>query len=89
MKIVRTINGTDYEFELTLEECSRLHKEDQIQWAKNIIENYEECLIDENIYENESLLLSIAEDIEEESMSDNSDIEWRVLERYGVVELLD
>lgn len=85
MTITRTINGVDYSFTLTYEEEQQFNREQSIQFAKNIIENYEdEEGFDQSVYDNDELLLTIASDIEISSMSDNGDIEYRSLREHGV-----
>lgn len=87
MYIVREVDGVNHTFKLTWEEEQRFNKEQDIQFAKNIIENYDDGVgsVDQSVYENDSLLCDIANEITERSMEDNGEIEYNVLKKYGVI----
>lgn len=85
MTIHREVNGVMHDFELTLDELREVFRQEQIQRAKNIIELHEDFIVDESIYENESLLLQIADEIEDRTTGNCGEVEWEVLLQHGVI----
>ena len=84
MIITKIITGVKTEIELTYQDLQYIERQNKIQWAKNIMENYD--IIDNDVFENDDLLFQIAEEIEDKTMENNGEIEWNVLEQYGLVE---
>ena len=63
MIITKIINGVKTEIELTYQDLQYIERQNKIQWAKNIMENYD--IIDNDVFENDDLLFQIAEEIED------------------------
>lgn len=85
MQITREINGVQYSFTLTQQELNTIERNNRIQFAKNIIENYNELVADKSVYINDDLLLEVAEEVENRSMDNNGEIEWDVLKEHGII----
>lgn len=76
VKIKRVINGNEVEFILTNEEIEEVRRQDNIQWAKDILVNYEDMIDGYNdIIGDETKLVEFAELLEEKNLSDNGDRE--------------
>jgi len=74
--IKRTINGTEYSFLLTEEEIELVRRKDKIQWAKDVLANYSDIIIDYiNIVNDEEKLVAYADLLEEKNLTDNGDRE--------------
>lgn len=86
--INRTINGNEFEFQLTETEIEEIRKQDKIQWAKDILPNYEEMIVGYgNIISNDELLLKFAELLEEKNLENNGDREIEVIEELFETEI--
>lgn len=68
--------------ELTSDDLQLLYRQEYISIAENAIE----CHIGSNISLDENTLAEIGEEIWETVWCDSGDIEWNVLERYGIGE---
>ena len=79
--INRTINGNNFEFQLTEAEIEEVRKQDKIQWAKDILPNYEEMIINyDRIMSDDKSLLKFAELLEDKNLEDNGDREIKAIE---------
>jgi hypothetical protein len=83
MVVKRRINGEDVKIILTSDEIEEVRRQDKIEWAKNIIDNFD--LVDKSVCKNEDLLIQIAEEIEEKTLCNNGDVEYGVLKKFGLV----
>lgn len=79
-----TINNKKYE--LTVENILEINRQEAIETARNAIDGFIES-IDENAYDwlTDTDLCDIGEDILNRIFSDTGDIEFDVLERYGLI----
>ncbi|MCQ2744558.1 MAG: hypothetical protein MJ230_07190 [bacterium] len=79
-----TINNEKYE--LTAENILELNRQEAIETARNAIDGFIES-IDENVYDwlTDTDLCNIGEDILNRILSDTGDIEFYILERYGLI----
>ena len=68
--------------ELSFSDIQLLLRQEYISQAQNAIENY----IGPDISLDENTLAEIGKDIYDTTWIDNGEIEWRVLERYGIGE---
>lgn len=81
VKIKRIINSEEVEIILTKEEIKEVFRQDNVQWAKDILANYADMIIDyERVVEDEEKLLSFAELLEEKNLADNGDREIAAIE---------
>lgn len=76
MKIKRLINGQELEIELTQKEINEVFNQSDIQWAKDILENYAGIIYDyDNIITDEEKLLAFAKLLDEKNLSNNGQLE--------------
>lgn len=68
--------------ELSFSDIQLLLRQEYISLAQSAIENY----IGPDVSLDENTLAEIGEDIYNTTWCDNGEIEWRVLERYGIGE---
>lgn len=81
VKIKRIINGEELEIELTEEEIKEVYRQDNIQWAKDILENYAGMIVGYNdIITDETKLVTFAEILDEKNLADNGDRELEAIE---------
>lgn len=80
VQITRKIDGQDMVIVLTEKEMEKVRRHDKIQWAKNILENYAEMLVDyESVCEDEEKLVEFADRLEAKCLEDNGEEELEVL----------
>lgn len=79
-----TINNEKYE--LTMENILELNRQEAIETARNAINGFIDS-IDENAYDwlTDTDLCNIGEDILNRMYNDMGDIEFYILERYGLI----
>lgn len=79
-----TINNEKYE--LTMENIFELNRQEAIETARNAIDGFMDS-IDENAYDwlTDTDLCNIGEDILNRMYNDMGDIEFYILERYGLI----
>jgi len=81
LEIKRTVNGKEMTFLLTGEEIKEVSRQNNIQWAKDILSNYSDIIIDyDNIIQNEEKLQSYSELMESKNLEDNGDKELKTIE---------
>lgn len=86
--INRIINGNNFEFQLTETEIEEVRKQDKIQWAKDILPNYEEMIVDyDRIMSDDELLLKFAELLEDKNLKSNGDKEIEAIEELFETEI--
>jgi len=73
------VNGED--MYISAEVIQEIHRRENIQWGKNVLENYSDSIAKDidTITDNE--FEEYAKALEDEMMCDNGDIEWSVMER--------
>ncbi|NFE18633.1 hypothetical protein [Clostridium botulinum] len=80
VKIKRLINEQEFEFKLTREEINKVFRQNNIQWAKDILENYASMIIDyENIVNDEEQLVTFAELLDKKNLANNGDRELEAI----------
>lgn len=80
VKIKRLINEQEFEFKLTREEINKVFRQNNIQWAKDILENYASMIIDyENIVNDEERLVTFAELLDKKNLANNGDRELEAI----------
>jgi iron only hydrogenase large subunit-like protein len=79
VKIVKEINGKEVEIVLTEKELEDVQKQVNIQWAKDVLANYEEMIDYETIVQDEAKLLAFAERLEVRMFENNGELELEVL----------
>lgn len=80
VNIKRLVNNKEFEFELTQEELKQVFKENNIQLAKSILENYKDIIVDyENIIKDEEQLVVFSESLYKKSIENNGDIEFEII----------
>ena len=81
LEIKRTVNGKEMTFVLTGEEIGEVHRQDTIQWAKDILSNYSDMIFDyDSIIRDEKRLQSYGELMESKNLEDNGDREIEAIE---------
>jgi hypothetical protein len=81
LKIKREINGKDVEIQLTEEEINEVRRQDKIEWAKCILANYAEMIINyDSIITDEIKMVEFSDLLEEKNLADNSDRELEIIE---------
>lgn len=86
IKISRVINGEQLEFQLTDSEIREVWRQDEIQWAKDILANYEDMIIDYGtIMSDDEQLVAYAQLLNEKNLEDNGDREVAAIEELFAV----
>lgn len=88
-KIKRVINGKEVEINLTEEEINEVRKQDNIQWARDILGNYSEMIVDyDSIINNEAKLADFAQILEQKNLENNGERELEVINKLFRVQEL-
>ncbi len=70
--IKRIVNGDEMTFLLTPEEIEDVRRQDKIQWAKDVLANYDYLMDDyDDIIKDESKLVAFADLLESKNLEDN------------------
>lgn len=80
--IIRTIEGKEYQIELTEDELKEIQRQDKIRFAKDVLPNYSELLVDYNsIIKDENKLVQFTDMLEDKCIENNGEIEIEVIEK--------
>ena len=81
VEIKRVVDGKEMVFVLTENEIQEVRKQDTIEFAKAILQNYEEMIADyDNIINNNDKLHKFGELMEQKNLEDNSSKEIEAIE---------
>lgn len=81
VNIKREINGKEVEIQLTEEECNEVRRQDKIEWAKGILANYAEMIINyDSIITDEVKIVEFSDLLEEKNLADNGNRELEAIE---------
>ena len=81
VEIKRAVNGKEMVFVLTENEIQEVRKQDNIEFAKAILQNYEEMIADyDDIIKDNNKLHKFGELMEQKNLENNSDREIEAIE---------
>ena len=84
--ITRQINGQELQIELTQAEVEEVRRQDSVQWARDILANYAEMLVDyDSIMEDEEQLKAYADKLEEKNLANNGEREIEAIHELFTV----